>query len=809
VLLNEIMAHTDVTNVPGYDSDDWVELYNASGAPFAFGPDWYLSDDCDNLKRWPIPSTNALSAHGWRVFDEITGFHNPITNGFGLSKYGESLFLAYLPGTEQDRVVDSAKLRGQERDKSWGRYPDGAARWRPLAMTPGAANALFATQDLVISEIMYHPAPTETQPENNTGDEYVELYNPSPSPVTLSTPTEVGPWRVSGGVEYSFPSKATIAAGGYAVVVTFDPSVAALSNMFCHTYRLPDGQVCMYGPLTGRLDNGCDRVALERPVAPDLPGDPTGWFPVDAASYFHQAPWPAHTDGTGLPLQRVELAGSGNDPASWSDGFVATPGMPPINLATRPYGDWFYSVPIRIAGYGRAETLWNFPALISLSTNLPAFRYHQFASGSGGDLRFTDASGVWPLNYEIERWDTNGVSCVWVQVPALAGTDTCVWAYWGNPAATNPPACTTNGSVWSAGLAGVWHLHGTAAHDSSGHGLDGTVSGARAAEGKIDGALAYRSGAESVLVTNCLPATNALTVSAWVWADTVGDGRAIAENWGNATAGQFQLFLGANRALEARLAQANGDVATNRGPSGLVGFKAGQWHHVALVADGTRLRLYDNGTEVGKPADYAGALKQDFLPLGIGVRPDDSGGVLGERWVGVLDEVELSRVGRSSNWIWACWMAAASNDDFAVYGPVTLTDRNHDGIPDVWVWQRFRGVDGALTGPDDDWDHDGSANRCEFIAGTDPTNAHDAFRLTCTLSNGVPEVALFAVQADPDLGLSRRRYSLERTVGLGSWEWAGVEDYTNISGANRWVVYTNIDGAGAPCFYRARVWIQR
>jgi hypothetical protein len=39
-----------------------------------------------------------------------------------------------------------------------------------------------------------------------------------------------------------------------------------------------------------------------------------------------------------------------------------------------------------------------------------------------------------------------GESTVWVQVPALSGTNTSIWAYWGNPMANTTPPPGTN--VW-------------------------------------------------------------------------------------------------------------------------------------------------------------------------------------------------------------------------------------------------------------------------------------------------------------------------------------------------------------------------
>ncbi|MEM7393052.1 MAG: CotH kinase family protein, partial [Verrucomicrobiota bacterium] len=50
LVINEFAAHTD-TVVPGYDSDDWIELFNVIGSDI-FLTNWYLSDDITDLKKW-------------------------------------------------------------------------------------------------------------------------------------------------------------------------------------------------------------------------------------------------------------------------------------------------------------------------------------------------------------------------------------------------------------------------------------------------------------------------------------------------------------------------------------------------------------------------------------------------------------------------------------------------------------------------------------------------------------------------------------------------------------------------------------
>ena len=324
-VVNELVAHTDYTNLamPEYDSNDLIELYNPSTTQLALAS-WFLSDDEDDLRKWAIPGTNTVSAGGWIVFDEVSGFHSPITNGFGLDKAGEQVFLSYLPGTDEDRVADCVRFKGQEPDIALGRYVAGDEFLSALDATPGASNAP-PIPGLVISEIMYNPASEISDPET-ARDEYVEIHNP------LNTTAELwsvaGPWRIDGGVTYTFSIDVTLPPNGYLLVVSFDPdNDPVLRDAFLGTYGLTNGQVRLLGPYSGKLSNMGERVAVERPQNGDLPGDPVSYVIVDEAIYFCQSPWPETAD-TGKPLQRNCEEGSGNDPTCWGEAFVPTPGGP-------------------------------------------------------------------------------------------------------------------------------------------------------------------------------------------------------------------------------------------------------------------------------------------------------------------------------------------------------------------------------------------------------------------------------------------------------------------------------------------------
>jgi hypothetical protein len=333
LLLNEIVAHTDFT--AEFDSNDWIELYNATPAPITLGPGWYLSDDGStiaSLKKWAVPAGTMVPAQGFVSFDEVTGFHNPTNTGFGLNKGGEQVYLSYLPGTMEDRVVDAVSFKGQENDWSLGRYPDGAPFWYALTpRTRDGANAAPPAR-VIVSEVMFHPPDVlmDTNFTDNSLDEFVELHNATPSPVVLHNTN--GTWRLNGGVDFVFPTNITLNADGYLLVVKFDPvtnptQLAAFKDL----YAITDPQLVILGPYAGKLANSSDRFALERPQHPDGPGDSVSWVIVDEVLYSDQSPWPCGGDGTGDSLQRVDTVRHGSDPVNWSSE-PPTAGRPRANL---------------------------------------------------------------------------------------------------------------------------------------------------------------------------------------------------------------------------------------------------------------------------------------------------------------------------------------------------------------------------------------------------------------------------------------------------------------------------------------------
>ncbi|MDB4541689.1 hypothetical protein N9192_02215, partial [Akkermansiaceae bacterium] len=114
---------------------------------------------------------------------------------------------------------------------------------------------------------------------------------------------------IDGGVSYLFPEGATLEARQRLWVVPFDPANTSELNAFCAAYDLDPDFETFFGPYSGSLDNGGERVALESPQDSSDPMNPDdlSWVVVDELYYFDQSPWPVSADGMGYPLVRTGL----------------------------------------------------------------------------------------------------------------------------------------------------------------------------------------------------------------------------------------------------------------------------------------------------------------------------------------------------------------------------------------------------------------------------------------------------------------------------------------------------------------------
>lgn len=354
VVINEVLSAWPTNS----NLEDAIELHNPTAAPVDV-TGWYLSNARRALRKFQIPATvitnpgpvyvtnrAIIPAGGYLVFYQNQFYANP-DEATSFTLNGNREDQVYLAGADADGRLTGyraeAKFGAAEPGVSFGRHTNSAGNVDFTALSgrtfgvdnpdslpefrqgAGLANAGPLIGPIVFSEIMYRP-PDFAGAVDNVRDEFVELFNRTTNTVPLFDPANPAhTWRLRGGVDYDFPTNVSLPAGGYLLVVSFDPvndtnSLAA----FRAAYPALPANAALFGPYTGKLNNNGERVELERPAAP-VPADQpdAGLVPyvlVEQVKYNQVAPWDAQADGTGYSLQRLTAAAYGNEPTNWLAG---------------------------------------------------------------------------------------------------------------------------------------------------------------------------------------------------------------------------------------------------------------------------------------------------------------------------------------------------------------------------------------------------------------------------------------------------------------------------------------------------------
>jgi hypothetical protein len=377
--------------------------------------------------------------------------------------------------------------------------------------------------------------------------------------------------------------------------------------------------------------------------------------------------------GTNTYYSSVTNSQSGGTPTVSSTATVV--GMPSTSLNPANYTD---RLKITFSGYNRGETLKDLPVLVKLGTNLSGFSYSHFASGTGGDLRFTDSGGTRVIPHEIDEWNPGGTSVVWVQMPALTGTNDFIWAYWGNSSATTPPPGT---NVWVPqpweGLPAynlVYHLkeNGFPYPDSTDVNPALTGTAPTPAPGQIG--LGELFATPSFLDAGTINLSSAWTLSAWVNISPTANN--IQTVWANKVGGfnsfGFGLYVNAFGTADGTVALETGNgTAGTEAQSGPGALSAGQWHLLTAVMDSSVgiAHLYVDAVDVtlaSKTAIRTDLATNNDVHLGSF---DDSSFPFN----GTMDEARIRSGTNSLNWIWASYMTVAQNASLESYSSVNST----------------------------------------------------------------------------------------------------------------------------------------
>ncbi|MBU6402854.1 MAG: hypothetical protein KGS61_21240, partial [Verrucomicrobia bacterium] len=262
--------------------------------------------------------------------------------------------------------------------------------------------------------------------------------------------------------------------------------------------------------------------------------------------------------------------------------------------------------------------------------------------------------------------DTNGVSTVWVAVPALSGTNDFIWAYWGDPAPTNALPST---NVWVPNYTLVWHMkEGALPFADSTSQYPATNGVAPAAVPGLVGLGGAFTG-NAYLDPGPVDLGDAFSLSAWVNIASTADN--IQAVWVNSKGGWnadgCQFFVNTYNTHDGVLHCNTGNGTTGNDTTSAAGaVSPGQWHQVTAVVDrsAARIRLYVDGLSAtasgGAVSDFA---NQSDLNLG---RFTDTAFPMN----GLVDEVRIASSTNSAAWVWASYRTVAANSTFQSYSAV-------------------------------------------------------------------------------------------------------------------------------------------
>lgn len=455
ILITELLAHTDPPQL------DTVEFFNP-GTNSANISGWFLTDDRQQPKKFKLPPDSILSAGAYFSINESQ--FNTIeagTNAFTFSSHGDEVYLYSADASgELTGFSDGFSFPASENGVSFGRHINslGEIQYPPQkALTLGSANDGPKVGPVVINEIRFQPIPGE--------NEFIELKNLTDQSINLYDPAfPTNRWRVE-GVDFDFPSNASIPAKGLLVLTSSDP-VAFRSR---HAIPL---SVPVFGLFSGTLQDSGELVQLLRPDQPDL--DVNGltvvpYLEVDAVRYNDKLPWPTNAAGFGPSLEKITPTAYGNDVNNWraspgpaSPGFENTGNRPP-KVQVSPDQDLIsatYPVTVNLSGTGSDDGQPNPP-------NVLTYQWSQI-SGPGvvvfaSETALTTTAqlsgiGTYILRLTANDGEASAYSDMTISVNRPLGelkltTSGLVWKFWdqGTNLGTNWSQIGFNDSAWLAG----------------------------------------------------------------------------------------------------------------------------------------------------------------------------------------------------------------------------------------------------------------------------------------------------------------------------------------------------------------------
>ncbi|MEA3288299.1 MAG: DUF2341 domain-containing protein, partial [Candidatus Marinimicrobia bacterium] len=299
----------------------------------------------------------------------------------------------------------------------------------------------------------------------------------------------------------------------------------------------------------------------------------------------------------------------------------------------------------------------NFPVMIKLTeTDLKS------TSNSGGvvnpsgyDIIFTQSDGSTLLDFELQNYtSTTGDLLCWVRMPTLSpASDSIIYLYYGKSGIYSDQSDTL---TWNSNYLGVWHLEDLS--DAAGTYTLTDHNTAVSSSGKLGSAREFDGDGddlEELKAGTYLDGLSSISISLWAKADAVGTDKgliyaddpdaldrrlmirqdAAGEKGGGTNVYRTALLVGTTS--KQRHESSNGSATTS-------------WQHITMTrTDGDLTDFYIDGSldtpSWGKSRSGT-TNKSEKLIIGKGSKDGAT-----SSWDGLIDEVRISNVELSADWI--------------------------------------------------------------------------------------------------------------------------------------------------------------
>ncbi len=374
-----------------------------------------------------------------------------------------------------------------------------------------------------------------------------------------------------------------------------------------------------------------------------------GWIKVSGPNATIASPSSANTNVTGLVAGTYvfRLTVTDNLNATATSDVTIT-----VNTSSSSPNRYFRAITIDRTKVANT-TQYNFPVLISgtypfLKTTANGGKVY---NANGFDVTFTaDIDGTVNLNWEIEKYNpATGEIVAWVKIDALSPTaDKVIYMYYSDPAINSFQGNVTG--TWNSAYASVYHLaNGTtlSAADATSNTNNGTITGATARIGQMDGAANLSGTPQYINIgTGALVGiTGNMTIEAWVNPTDYSNFNGILSKTAGNQPKPYDFYLVQGSGIPV-LFRGNGTGA-NSNVNATTAPPTGVWSHIVVTTSGSTVNHYLNGVPNGSGnLGPAGTPANGTDIAYIGTRSD-----LATRFKGGIDEVRISNGNLSADWI--------------------------------------------------------------------------------------------------------------------------------------------------------------